>query len=141
MRWDEVDLEKKLWTLSAERTKQGRAHTVPLSDRAMAILEQQKWYRNGSESVFTGYRKTRMADHTMICLLRHMGIESSVHGMRSTFRDWAENETTFAREPVEHCLAHRIGNSVELAYRRQDALNKRRVIMDHWAPYCGGVAQ
>jgi len=77
----------------------------------------------------------------MICLLRHMGIESSVHGMRSAFCDYMGNETSFAREPVEHCLAHRIGNSVELAYRQQDSLNKRRAILDHWAEYCAGVDQ
>jgi integrase len=141
MRWDEINFEKKLWTLSAERTKQGRAHTVPLSDRAMALLERQKQYRNGSEFVFTGYRRTRIDDKSLITQLRAMKIESVVHGFRSTFRDYLGNETSFAREPVEHCLAHRIGNSVELAYRRQDALNKRRVILDHWAEYCAGVAQ
>jgi integrase len=141
MRWDEIDWDKKLWALSAERTKQGRAHTVPLSERAMAILEQQKQYRNGSEFVFTGYRQTQMDNKSLAAQLRSMKIDTTVHGFRSTFRDYMGNETNFAREPVEHCLAHRLGNSVEQAYRRQDALNKRRVILSHWAEYCAGGAQ
>jgi integrase len=141
MRWDEIDWDKKLWALSADRTKQGRAHTVPLSARAMAILERQKQYRNGSEFVFTGYRQTKMESKSLIALLKLMEIDATVHGFRSSFRDYMGNETSFAREPVEHCLAHRLGNSVEQAYRRQDALNKRRVILDHWAEYCAGGAQ
>jgi integrase len=141
MQWSEIDWDKKLWILPEERTKQGRAHTVPLSERAMAILEQQKQYRNGSEFVFTGYRQTQMDNKSLAAQLRSMKIDATVHGFRSTFRDYMGNETNFAREPVEHCLAHRLGNSVEQAYRRQDALNKRRVIMDHWAEYCAGGAQ
>jgi integrase len=139
MTWDEIDFEKKLWSLTAGRTKQGRAHTVPLSARALAILEQQKQYRNGSEFVFNGRQRTQLTNKVMLNVLHNMGLEYCVHGFRSTFRDYMGNETAFAREPVEHCLAHRLGNSVELAYRRQDSLNKRRVIMDHWAEYCAGV--
>ena len=74
----------------------------------------------------------------LLWVLRHMNVQATCHGFRSSFRDWCGNETNFAREPVEHCLAHRIGNSVEQAYRRQDALDKRRVIMNAWADYCGG---
>jgi hypothetical protein len=79
-----------------------------------------------------------MESKSLIALLKLMEIDATVHGFRSSFRDYMGNETSFAREPVEHCLAHRLGNSVELAYRRQDALNKRRVILDHWAEYCAG---
>jgi integrase len=138
MTWDEIDWDKKLWTLPPERTKQGRQHQVPLSDRAVALLEQQKQYRNGSEFIFTGYKRTKMAERNMMGVLQHMGLKSTVHGFRSTFRDWCGNETNFAREPVEHCLAHQCGNAVEQAYRRQDGLNKRRVIMQTWADYCTG---
>ena len=78
--------------------------------------------------MFTGYRKTRMADQTMICLLRHMGTESSVHGMRSAFRDWAGNVSNFPHEVVETALAYVIGDKAEQAYRRSDALEKRRIL-------------
>ena len=139
--WGDFDFDKKLWTIPAQKTKQGRQHQVPLSDRAVQILLLQKQYANGSEFVFTGYRGTRMWDKAMRSVLHTMGVQVTCHGFRSTFRDYMGNETSFAREPVEHCLAHRLGNSVELAYRRQDSLNKRRVIMEAWAEYCGGVAQ
>jgi integrase len=140
MTWSEIDWEKKLWVLSKERTKQGREHTVPLSDRALTLLVRQKEYSNGSGYVFEGYNRTRMAEKSLISVLLVMGVKTSVHGFRSTFRDYCGNETSFAREPVEHCLAHRLGNAVEQAYRRQDSLNKRRAILDHWAEYCAGVS-
>jgi integrase len=135
--WEEIDFDNKLWTIPASRMKAGREHTVPLSERAMELLRLQKQYTKGSEFVFTGYRRTRFAEKGLLWVLRHMNVQASVHGFRSSFRDWCGNETNFAREPVEHCLAHQVGNAVEQAYRRQDALNKRRVIMDAWSTYCG----
>jgi integrase len=137
-RWEEIDFNKQLWTIPAGRTKQGREHTAPLSNRALEILKLQRQYSNGSEYVFVGYNRTNLAEKGLLWVLRHMNVQATCHGFRSSFRDWCGNETNFAREPVEHCLAHRIGNSVEQAYRRQDALEKRRVIMDAWADYCAG---
>jgi integrase len=139
MTWSEIDWEKKLWVLPKERTKQGREHTVPLSDRAMVLLARQKEHSHGSGYVFEGYNRTRMAEQSMISVLRVMGVKTTCHGFRSSFRDWAGNETHFAREPVEHCLAHQLGNSTEQAYRRQSALKKRQEIMQAWADYCGSI--
>jgi integrase len=102
----------------------------------MALLTRQKEHSN--EYIFVGRNRKVLDIKIMYEHLKRMGIEASVHGFRSSFRDYMGNETHFAREPVEECLAHAIGNSVERAYRRQDGLNKRRVILDHWAEYCAG---
>jgi integrase len=137
MHWGEVDWEQRLWTLSAERTKQGRVHQVPLSDRAIAILQARrersaKW----SDYVFIGYNRTQLSGKSMAYVLRAMGLSVTVHGFRSSFRDFCGDETEFAREHVEQCLGHAIGNATERAYRRSDALEKRRIILQSWAEYC-----
>jgi integrase len=136
--FSEIDWDNKVWVLPKDRTKQGREHTVPLSERAMALLTRQKEHSNGSEYIFTGRNQKPLDIKIMYEHLKGMGVKESVHGFRSSFRDYMGNETHFAREPVEECLAHAVGNSVERAYRRQDALNKRRVILDHWSEYCAG---
>jgi integrase len=87
MQWDEVDWDKKLWTVPAERMKGGREHQVPLSDRAMEILKLQRQYANGSPFVFTGYNRTRLAERTMRSVLHYMKVDCTVHGFRSVFRD------------------------------------------------------
>ena len=112
---------------------------VPLSARAMELLTLQKQYSSGSY-VFEGTKQTRMNDTSMRDVLSYMRVKTSVHGFRSVFRDWAGDLTHFQREYVEACLAHRVGNSVEQAYRRQTALDKRREIMSAWAEYCEGSA-
>jgi integrase len=89
--------------------------------------------------VFTGYNKTRLADRTMWNMLHEMGIKASVHGFRSTFKDWSADTTTFQRETIEEVLAHEIGNLVERAYRRTRALEKRAEIMQAWSTYCGSA--
>jgi integrase len=136
--WSEIDWDQKLWVLPKDRTKQGREHAVPLSERAMTLLTRQKEYSSGSEYIFTGRMQKVLDIKIMYEHLRGMGINASVHGFRSSFRDYMGNETSFAREPVEECLAHRLGNSVEQAYRRQTALKKRQEIMEAWADYCAG---
>jgi integrase len=136
-RWEEIDWDKCLWTVPKERMKAGKEHVVPLSERAMDILRLQKQYANNSGFVFEGYKRTRLADRTMRSVLVYMNVDWTVHGFRSSFRDWAGDVTHFAREHVEACLAHQIGNDVERAYRRQSALEKRREIMEAWAEYCG----
>jgi integrase len=138
MRWEEVDWDKCIWTVPAGRMKGGREHTVPLTARAIKLLKDQQLYSPGAEFVFSGYSRAALAEKAMGCLLRTMKVSATVHGMRSSFRDWAGDKTSFQREHVEACLAHRVGNSVELAYRRATALEKRREIMDQWTSYCAG---
>ncbi len=135
--WSEFDLEKKIWTVPASRMKAGRPHRVPLSSRAFAIVEKLAEARTG-KFVFPGQRPNRpLSGMAMTMVLRRMKIEgATVHGFRSAFRDWAGNETHFAREIAEAALAHVIGDKAEQAYRRSDALEKRRALMEAWAQFC-----
>jgi integrase len=136
--WDEFDLENKIWKIPAARMKGGREHRIPLSAPAVAVLERMLALRDG-KFVFTsliGQPLTRMTP-----LLQRMGRDDlTVHGFRSTFRDWAAERTNFPREVVEMALAHRVGTQVELAYRRSDLFEKRRRLMDDWARYCANSA-
>jgi integrase len=136
-RWSEMDLAKRLWTVPAHRMKAGREHRVPLSNRAMSILKQLRDADCG-EFVFRGQKpKKPLSNMAMEMVLRRMKIENAtVHGFRSSFRDWAGNVTSFPREVTETALAHVIGDKAEQAYRRGDALDKRRALMDAWAAYC-----
>ncbi len=135
--WAEIDLENKVWTVPAERMKTGKAHRVPLSDRATEILKGMKTESEG-ELVFPGQREKRpLSDMTLSKALKTAGGNGfTVHGFRSSFRDWAAEETNFQREVAEAALAHSVGDAVERAYRRGDALEKRRKLMDAWASYC-----
>jgi integrase len=117
--------------------KAGEEHTVPLTERAMEILKQQLQYANESGFVFVGYNREKLADRCLRSVLHYMGVDCTVHRFRSTFRDWCGDRTSFQREHVEECLAHQVGNGVERAYRRQNALEKRRQILDTWSAYCG----
>jgi len=135
-RWAEIDMEKKVWTVPAARMKAAREHRVPLSDRAMAILKKLADARSG-ELVFQSPRGGMLSHVAMAKVLRRLGIDgSTVHGFRSAFRDWAGNETHFAREIAEAALAHVVGDKAEQAYRRGDALEKRRALMEAWATWC-----
>jgi len=135
-RWSEIDLDEKIWTLPANRMKAGREHRVPLSGRAVAILRQLAEIRTG-DFVFLGQRKNGPLWHmAMHMTLRRMNADATVHGFRSSFRDWAGDETPFPRETVETALAHAVGNQVERDYRRSDALEKRRKLMEAWTNYC-----
>ena len=127
MRWDEIDLDKKIWTVPAHRMKAGREHRVPLSQRATDILVRLSEGRSG-DFVFPGQRRDKpLSNMAMEMMLRRMKIENAtVHGFRSSFRDWAGNETGYPRELIETALAHVIGDKAEQAYRRSDALEKRR---------------
>jgi integrase len=132
-RWSELDLDKRVWTIPPHRMKAGREHRVPLSDRAAAILKQLEEIRTG-EFVFPGQRKDRPLSD--VALRRTKANGSTVHGFRSSFRDWAGNETHYPRDLIETALAHVIGDKAEQAYRRSDALEKRRKLMEAWASYC-----
>jgi integrase len=135
--WSEIDWDAKVWNLAATRTKQGRAHRVPLSARAIELLAMQKQCVNGSAYVFTGNGHGPLRSKAMAWVLHNIEQTAvTVHGFRSTFRNWAGDVTNFQREHIEECLGHQIGNAVERAYRRSDALQKRRAIMEAWASYC-----
>jgi integrase len=144
-RWEEVDLERAVWTVPATRMKAGREHRVPLSPRAIKIIEAVHRNRNG-DFVFGGQNAGKPLSATALkMVLRRMNIENAtVHGFRSAFRDWAAERTNFTNEVCEAALAHVIKNKAEAAYRRSDLFDKRRKLMDAWAEYCvtpniGGV--
>jgi integrase len=134
-RWSEFDLEQKVWTVPAERMKARREHRVPLSSRALEILE--KMPRTG-DFVFSGRREKRpLSNMALLMFLRRNGhTDITVHGFRSSFRDWAAESTGFANEVAEMALAHVISNGVEAAYRRGDLFAKRRQLMTAWARHC-----
>jgi integrase len=137
LRWSEIDLSAKVWTVPASRMKAAREHRVPLSDRALAIVENLFDSRTG-DFVFSSPRGQRPLSHVaMAKVMRRLEVEqATVHGFRSAFRDWAGNETNFPREVAEAALSHVIGDKAEQAYRRGDALEKRRALMAAWASYC-----
>jgi integrase len=136
-RWAEIDLEAKVWTILAKRTKAGREHRVPLSGRALAILGRLAEAKTG-DFIFAGQRLDRpLSPMALTMVLRRMNIEGvTVHGFRSAVRDWCGEETSFPREICEAALAHVTGDKTEAAYRRGDALEKRRALMEAWASYC-----
>jgi integrase len=135
--WNEIDLEKRLWTIPATRIKAGKEHRVPLSDRAVAVLKDLAEIRQGPY-VFPG--NTFKRPLYRLSMSRHLarldGGKATVHGFRSTFRDWASEATSFPHEVCEAALAHAIQNQVESAYRRGDLLAKRAKLMNAWAEYC-----
>lgn len=136
-KWDEIDFNGKSWTVPPERMKAKREHRAPLSERAITILEEQKKVRQ-SAFVFAGRREnTALSNMAMLQLLKRLGRpDLTVHGFRSTFRDWAAEMTAYPREVAEMALAHAIGDKVEAAYRRGDLFEKRSRTMEDWAKYC-----
>jgi integrase len=138
-RWPEIDLDKRRWAIPAERMKVGKAHVVPLSDAAIAVLDAAAKHRiDGNDAVFPG--TTWVDDHhailsnmAMLALLRRMKVEVTAHGFRSSFRDWCA-DTGKDRELAEACLAHSIG-AVEGSYRRSDMIERRSVLMAQWGQY------
>lgn len=134
--WSEIDFEKRLWTVPATRMKAKKEHRVPLTDRAIEILKPL-YEARVSGFVFPGHKEGRpLSGMAMTMLMRRMKADQfTVHGFRSAFRDWCGELTSFTREVAEAALAHEIGNAVERAYRRGDALEKRRNLMDAWAGF------
>lgn len=135
--WTEVDLEKGLWTVPADRMKAGKEHVVPLSPTAARVFQRAADLRTaGSQLVFPGLKRGKqMSDMTLIKVLRDMGETVTAHGFRSSFRDWVSEETQFSGDLAEAALAHAIPNKVEAAYRRGNLLEKRRGLMDAWGSY------
>lgn len=132
---EEFDLVKGMWTVPGERMKGGKEHRVPLSPRAIEIIKAQP---EGGDYVFAGrWPKKPMSDGAMLMALERAGHGNvTVHGFRSTFKDWASEQTNYSREVSEMALAHEISSDVEAAYRRGDLFEKRRRLMQDWARYC-----
>jgi integrase len=140
-RWDEINMAERIWIVPARRMKAGKEHRVPLSHSAMAIIEEMAAIPQG-EYVFPGGKPNRaITTDAMRKLLRRMGFDNvtTVHGFRSTFRDWAAEQTNFPREVAEMALAHKIGDAVERAYRRGDLFQKRRQLAEAWARFCNAA--
>lgn len=136
--WEEIDVEAALWTIPADRMKAGREHRVPLSRAALELLNAMP--RIG-ELIFPGARQGKpLSDMSLSAVLRRMGRgDVTVHGFRSTFRDWCSESTNFPREVCEHALAHSLPDKVEAAYRRGDLIEKRTLLMQAWSDYCETV--
>jgi integrase len=135
--WAEVDLDAGVWTIPEGRMKAGREHRVPLSKSALALLRELHKHR-ASDLIFPSAKPSRpLSNMAMLKLLERMGrADLTVHGFRSTFRDWAAERTNFPREVAEHALAHSLPDKVEAAYRRGDLFGKRRQLMISWARFC-----
>jgi integrase len=135
MRWDEIDFDACLWTCPATRMKTGEEHRVPLTDEMLAIIKPLIPLE--SDYVFEGQKRHNpLSDMSMLMLLRRMDVENvTVHGFRSTFRDWASEVASVPREIAEMSLSHRVGSDVERAYARSDLLDKRRILMEQWSGY------
>jgi integrase len=135
IRWEEIDFEARLWSCPEERMKTGELHRVPLTDEMLAIIEPLQ--AMASEYVFEGQKRHKpLSNMSLLMLLRRMGVEGvTVHGFRSTFRDWASEVANAPREVAEMSLSHRVGSDVERAYARSDLLEKRRVLMEQWSEF------
>ena len=135
MRWEEIDLAKKTWTVPATRMKAGKEHRVSLSKAAIQLLMAQPTRKQGG-LVFPGSKPgTQLSDMALNVVMRRMQVTGVPHGLRSSFRDWAGEETSYPSEVAEMALAHAVGSAVEAAYRRGDLFDKRRAMMEDWAQY------
>jgi integrase len=131
-RWDEIDFRHRLWVIPAARMKAARDHRVPLSDRAIEILREREKHRKGDLVFGTAVTGKPLSNMAMLELLRGMHKGATVHGFRSTFRDWASERTNYPNHVMEMALAHIIDDKVEAAYRRGDLLEKRQQLMAAW---------
>lgn len=138
--WDEVDLEKREWIIPEDRMKAGKEHRVPLSDAACEILEQMPKLV-GNDHIFPGQKRGKpLSNMACLMLLKRLNrSDLTVHGFRSTFRDWAADTTSYPNHVAEAALAHGVSDKVEAAYRRSDLFEKRRQMMQDWADFCGGL--
>jgi integrase len=139
--WSEINIAERLWIVPGHRMKSGREHRVPLSDAAMAVLEKMVAVRHG-DNVFPGSKVGRpISSSALLVTLRRMDREGlTVHGFRSTFRDWCAEQSNFPAEVAEMALAHAVSDKVEAAYRRGDLFEKRRQLAEAWARFCATSA-
>ncbi len=134
--WEEIDRDAGVWTVPAKRMKANRQHRVPLCGRSLEILEAaQALDEAAGPLVFTRGQGKPLNDKELRWLVREQGIAAVPHGFRSSFRDWAAEETDHPREVIEAALAHVVQNRVEAAYARSDLFERRRVLMHDWARY------
>ena len=134
--WEEIDRSGGVWTVPARRAKTNRQHRVPLCGRALEILEAAQALGEGDGPlVFTRGQGKPLDDKQLRCLLREQEIAAVPHGFRSSFRDWAGEETDHPREVIEAALAHVVRNRVEAAYARSDLFERRRILMNDWSRY------
>ncbi len=134
--WSEIDIEKKAWTIPAERMKAGRKFRVPLTSRCIEILKRARELSDGSLFVFPSQTaKKPLSTMVFLMMLRRMDKHITTHGFRSTFRDWAAERTNFSRQVCEMALAHSVSDKTEAAYLRGDLFDKRRELMDTWAAH------
>jgi integrase len=140
-RWNEVDLDGKVWTIPPSRMKASREHRVPLSQRNVEILQRARKLAGDSEFLFPGRKPDEpMSNMIFLMILRRMELSVTAHGFRSAFRDWAAERTNFPREVCEMALAHTIKDKTEAAYRRGDLFEKRRALMNAWAGYATAIS-
>lgn len=144
-KWPEIDEQEVLWTIPEERMKAGVEHRIPLSGPALSVLERAKKLRRLGDYIFPGRKPSKpLSLSALLELVKPMGFTDkkgrriTVHGFRSTFRDWVAECTSFPAEVAEMALGHVIDNDVEAAYRRGELLKKRRALMDAWGAYCNG---
>ncbi|MFT7577345.1 MAG: integrase [Alphaproteobacteria bacterium] len=139
--WDEFNFDRAEWLLPAERMKAKREHRVPLSARALEILDEAQTLADGSGLVFPGTLTGKaLSDMTLSKLVKELGFDADVHGFRTSFRTWAQEQTNFPREVAEAAIAHVNKNKSEAAYARSDLFEKRRMLMDTWASYLASEA-
>jgi len=136
--WREIDVDAAVWTVPAERMKAHREHRVPLCGRATEILNQARVTGDGHELVFPSMRGKALSDMTLSKLVKEQGIAAVPHGFRSSFRDWAAEQTGARHDVIEACLAHSVRNPTVAAYARSDLFERRRRLMDDWAEYLAG---
>jgi integrase len=137
--WSEIDTHNGVWTIPADRMKAAKEHRIPLSKAALQLLKEQP-LGNAASFIFPNLKDGALTDAALTVLLRRMGRTVTVHGFRSTFRDWAGETTAYPREVIEHALAHQLKDKTEAAYARGTLFDKRRRLMDDWARYCGTIA-
>ena len=136
-KWEEIDLTKLVWSIPSERMKGGKVHQVPLTDRMTVILNDCKKLKTNNDLLFPSeINGEALSNNTMrLALKKRLKVDATVHGMRSSFKDWASETTNFANEVSEMALAHTISNKTELAYRRRTLIEKRRQLMQRWSDY------
>ena len=139
--WTEMDTTGQVWTVPATRMKAKREHRVPLCERALAILDEARSLGDGGGLVFPSKRGKPVSATTLPKMLQQHGVAAVPHGFRSSFRDWAAEETDHPREVIEAALAHVVQNKVEAAYARSDLFERRRRLMDEWMRYVNGPQQ
>ena len=143
--WEELDFHgaadvtqatKATWEIPSIRAKMKRPHRVPISGRALEILAEARVHSDGSGLIFPGTKQGKpLSDMTLSKLVKELGFDADVHGFRTSFRTWAQEQTNFPREVAEAALAHKVGDAAEQAYARSDVFEKRRLMMESWAGY------